>query len=95
MKNEENKEKKGEKKKEKKKEEDEEEGDVKDDDDNNEEEEGDCELLLLLLLEGKGITIRIKNANQVKYCAVITLLNATKAYVCTSNHTGRLRGARV
>ena len=39
--------------------------------------------------EGKGKIIKIRNANHVKYCAVITLLKVTNEYVCINNHAGR------
>jgi hypothetical protein len=42
-----------------------------------------------------GSTSRIRNANQVKYCAVITLLNATNANVCTNIQAGRFVGANL
>lgn len=63
-----------------------EEGDEDEDNEDDEEDEGkgnDEED------EGKGKIIKIRNANHVKYCAVITLLKVTNEYVCINNHAGR------
>ena len=57
-----------------------EEGDEDDEEDEEVEDEED---------EGKGKIIKIRNANHVKYCAVITLLKVTNEYVCINNHAGR------
>ena len=45
--------------------------------------------------EGSGITTRMRKANQVKYCAVMTLLKITKAYVWIKSQTGRFLWATV